>query len=188
MVIILQLILEQLKGKKRSGSMAGWTLVIIYESQTLPSCYISTFDGFVGITAALRNIDFTVNGFRTLPAPLPVRATIGVATQEGESRLFGDDLLIRANSKPTFTFVNNSLNPLNNVFNSSITVPTTTTPFWPMLVLRVPNSLNTLGFDMDLINVNNPNNGVIPQRRNRSYLSTYLYFRYICRLPYYLCR
>ncbi len=150
------------KGKKSSGSMAGWTLVIIYESPTLPSRYISTFDGFVGITSALRNIDFTVNGFRTLPAPLPVRATIGVATQEGEARLFGDDLLIRANSRPTFTFVNNSRNPLNNVFNSSITVPTTTTPFSANVDTRVPNSLNTLGFDMDLINVNNPNNGVIP--------------------------
>ena len=150
------------KGKKRSGSMAGWTLVIIYESQTLPSRYISTFDGFVGITSALKNIDFTVNGFRTLPAPLPVRATIGVATQEGESRLFGDDLLIKANSRTAFTYVNNSLNPLNNVFNSSITVPTTTTPFSANVSTRVPNSLNTLGFDMDLINVNNPNNGVIP--------------------------
>lgn len=150
------------KGKKRSGSMAGWTLVIIYESPTLPSRYISTFDGFVGITSALKNIDFTVNGFRTLPAPLPVRATIGVATQEGESRLFGDDLLIKANSRTTYTFVNNSRNPLNNVFNSSITVPTTTTPFSANVSTRVPNSLNTLGFDMDLINVNNPNNGVIP--------------------------
>lgn len=150
------------KGKKSSGSMAGWTLVIVYESPTLPSRYISTFDGFVGITSALRNIDFTVNGFRTLPAPLPVRATIGVATQEGESRLFGDDLLIKANSRTTFTYVNNSLNPLNNVFNSSITVPTTTTPFSANVNTRVPNSLNTLGFDMDLINVNNPNNGVIP--------------------------
>ena len=71
-------------------------------------------------------------------------------------------MLIRANSRPTFTFVNNSLNPLNNVFNSTITAPIATAPFSANVDTRVPNSLNTLGFDMDLINVNNPNNGVIP--------------------------
>jgi large repetitive protein len=43
------------KGKKSSGSMAGWTLVIIYESPTLPSRYISTFDGFAGVTQTLGN-------------------------------------------------------------------------------------------------------------------------------------
>ncbi|CAN1488082.1 Gliding motility-associated, C-terminal domain [Flavobacteriaceae bacterium] len=150
------------KGKKSSGSMAGWTLVIVYESPTLPSRFISTFDGYASITSTLGNLDFAVNGFKTLPSPLPVRATIGVAAQEGESKLFGDDLLIKANSVAGFTYVNNSLNPLNNVFNSSITVPTVLTPFSTNVSTRVPNSLNTLGFDMDLINVNNPNNGVIP--------------------------
>ena len=82
--------------------MAGWTLVVVYESPTLPSRYISTFDGFAGITSALKNLDFPVNGFKTLPAPLPVRATIGVAAQEGESKLYGDDLLIKANTVASF--------------------------------------------------------------------------------------
>ncbi|WP_170151286.1 T9SS type B sorting domain-containing protein [Flavobacterium weaverense] len=150
------------KGITSSGSMAGWTLVIIYESPNMPSRYISTFDGFAGITKSLKNLDFTIDGFRSLPTPLPVRATIGVAAQEGESKLYGDDLLIKANGVSTFTYVNNSLNPLGNVFNSSITVPTVITPFSSNVETRVPNSLNTLGFDMDLINVNNPNNKVIP--------------------------
>lgn len=150
------------KGKKSSGSMAGWTLVVVYESPTLPSRYISTFDGFAGITSALKNLDFSVNGFKTLPSPLPVRATIGVAAQEGESKLYGDDLLIKANTVASFTYVNNTLNPLNNVFNSSITVPSATSPFSVNVSTRVPNSLNTLGFDMDLLNVDNPNNKVIP--------------------------
>jgi large repetitive protein len=153
------------KGFKSSGSAGGWSLVVIYESPTLSSRYISLFDGYAGIRqigGVLTELDFNINGFKTLPPPFPVRATIGVSSQEGEKSLFGDNLQIKANTVAGFTNINNALNPLDNVFNSSITIPSILAPFSANVTTRVPNSRNTLGFDLDLLNIANPGNAVIP--------------------------
>ena len=37
------------RGKRDGGSAGGWTLVVIYESPSLPSKFISVFDGYVGV-------------------------------------------------------------------------------------------------------------------------------------------
>ncbi|WP_395075259.1 T9SS type B sorting domain-containing protein [Flavobacterium sp.] len=151
------------KGRKNSGCAGGWSLVIIYESPKLPSKYISVFDGYVGVNSTLGQVGFDVNGFKTLPigpnpaSPLVVKAKIGVSTIEGEKNLFGDNLEIKANSVATYTKVTNTLNPNNNVFNSSIT--NLNTP----VVNRNPASQNTLGFDLDMLDVPNPpGNTVLP--------------------------
>lgn len=147
------------RGIRPDGISSGWSLVIIYESPTLPSKYISVFDGYAniydGINAA-NAVDFTVNGFQTLPAPLPVRARIGVSTLEGDVSLTNDRFRIRANSVGGFTTLSNAVNPADNFFNGSISNN------GAIITTRNPNSSNTLGYDLDIVNVNNPTNSVIP--------------------------
>ena len=41
--------LRATRGRRLGGCSAGWTLVVIYESPTLPSKYITLFDGYAGV-------------------------------------------------------------------------------------------------------------------------------------------
>ncbi|WP_108425108.1 T9SS type B sorting domain-containing protein [Flagellimonas amoyensis] len=137
------------------GISGGWTLIVVYENPTLPGKFITTFDGYAGIKSG-ETVDIPVSGFTTLPAPFPVRAKLGVATLEGDNRIEGDRLAIRANSNGTFTSLSNTANPVNNFFNSNITIEGN------IITARNPNSINTLGWDVDLFTIPNPNQTVIP--------------------------
>ncbi|NAS31593.1 DUF11 domain-containing protein, partial [Flavobacteriaceae bacterium R38] len=138
------------------GGSAGWSLVIVFENPTLPGKFITTFDGFAGVDAATGSVDVDYNGFNTLPAPFPVRANLTTLGLEGDNRITGDQLAIRASSNPGFTSLGNTLNPNNNFFNSNITIDDV------QFNNRVPNSTNTLGHDADRITIANPLNSVIP--------------------------
>lgn len=154
------------RGARSNGSCGGWTIVIVYESPNLPSKYLSVFDGFSGIDARFAPVDFNVNGFKTVPSPLPVRANIGAVTLEGDLGLVGDSFRYKSNSRSIFSEVSNTLNPgdnplttttnESNFFNSSITNNNVS------IVNRNPASTNTFGFDMDIVAINNPSNNVIP--------------------------
>ena len=142
------------------GVAGGWTLVIVYENINLPGKKITTFDGHAVIASGAGNMDIPVSGFITLPPPLPVRAKMAVSCLEGDNRITGDQLLIKANGVASFTNLFNTPPPtapvLNNFFNSSITVNGAN------FLTRNPNSLNTLGWDSHLIRINNPANSIIP--------------------------
>ncbi|SHG56134.1 gliding motility-associated C-terminal domain-containing protein [Flavobacterium micromati] len=150
------------RGKRDGGGAGGWTLVVIYESPTVPSKFISIFDGYVGVNpdagpGFLPLVDFAINGFRTLPAPFPVRAKMGVAALEGDLGVFGDTFQFKASTVPTlFTPISDVRNPANNFFNASIT------DNGVAVTNRSPNSSNTLGFDIDNVVVANANNEVVP--------------------------
>jgi len=138
------------------GGSAGWSLVIVFENPTLPGKFITTFDGFAGVDAATGSIDVEYDGFTTLPAPFPVRANLTTLALEGDNRITGDQLAIRAGSSSIFTSLGNALNPTDNFFNSNITIDGN------QFNARVPNSTNTLGHDADRITIANPLNSVIP--------------------------
>ncbi|GBF18546.1 hypothetical protein C21_00704 [Arenibacter sp. NBRC 103722] len=143
-------------GSSISGGVSGgWKMVVVYEDPNLPGKYITTFDGYAGIKSG-QTVDIPVNGFTTLPAPFPVIAQLGVGTLEGDNRIGGDGLSIKANSNLTYTALGNTVNPTNNFFNSNITRANA------IVMDRNPNSINTLGWDVDFFNINNPLNGVIP--------------------------
>ena len=143
-------------GSSISGGVSGgWKMVVVYEDPNLPGKYITTFDGYAGIKSG-ETVDIPVNGFTTLPAPFPVIAQLGVGTLEGDNRIGGDGLSIKANSNFTYTPLGNTVNPTNNFFNSNITRANA------IVMDRNPNSINTLGWDVDFFNINNPLNGVIP--------------------------
>ena len=155
-----------------SGASGGWVLVVIYEDPLESSKFISTNDGFVQIRNSDPDVDFTYTGFTSLPAPLPVEVRYGVAALEGDRSLGattfrpnGDQLLIEDTNTPS-NFVplgedntapanNFDINPTINFFNSSITFN------HQYLTGRNPNSENTLGFDIDLFDLDNTGNQLI---------------------------
>ncbi|WP_339614633.1 T9SS type B sorting domain-containing protein [uncultured Winogradskyella sp.] len=135
-----------------TGQSAGWSLFVVYEDPTLPGKSITSFDGFSAISVPGGNttLNIPVDGFRTIPAPAPVRANFAFATLEGDSPILGDRLRLNGVSLSTLD------RPVANFFNSSVTqlsaLPVNN---------RVPNSTNTLGFDTGIIAVPNPGNSVI---------------------------
>ena len=134
-----------------TGYSAGWSLFIVYEDPTMPGKSITSFDGFSSITRALNPVlDIPISGFRTVPAPSPVRANFAFATLEGDSPILGDRLLLNGVSLSTTD------RPVDNFFNSSVT-QLSATP----VNNRNPNSTNTLGFDTGVMVVPNPANTVI---------------------------
>ncbi|MGJ8593794.1 MAG: T9SS type B sorting domain-containing protein [Aquaticitalea sp.] len=132
-----------------TGFSAGWSLFVVYEDPTLPGKSITSFDGFSAISSSV-NVDIPISGFRTIPAPAPVRANFAFATLEGDKPIQNDRLVLNG--------INMSAadRPANNFFNSSVTqlsaLPVNT---------RNPNSTNTLGFDTGVMHVPNPGNTVI---------------------------
>ncbi|MBT8183985.1 MAG: hypothetical protein KJN76_04030, partial [Eudoraea sp.] len=137
------------------GAAAGWTLIIAYENPTLSGKLITTFDGFARVRSANPTVDINYSGFNTIPAG-PVRANIGAAALEGDNRIVGDRMEIRAASNPGFTVISNAANPANNFFNSNISLDGVIT------TNRNPSSINTLGYDTDMFLLDNPLNSVIP--------------------------
>lgn len=147
--------------RKRGGSLAGWTMVIIYENPNLTSKYVSTFDGMAAISGNYRTASFSYNGFRTLPGALPVTATLGVSAMEGDRGTTGPQIAFKANSNSSFTVLSNSLNPANNFFNSTITdTDASGNAFY--VPTRNPASENTLGWDTDVFEIDNVLNSVLP--------------------------
>ncbi|UNY99710.1 T9SS type B sorting domain-containing protein [Zhouia spongiae] len=136
------------------GVSGGWSIVVVYENPKEPGRKITTFDGYAGIKSGetLDNLD--IQGFQTLPSPQPVRAKMGVMVLEGDRGISGDQLRIDAGNG--FYNLSDAVNPSNNFFNGSISRG------GALLTDRNPNSENTLGWDVDLLSINNSNNGVIP--------------------------
>ncbi|MGO4773882.1 hypothetical protein ACEN2I_19725, partial [Flavobacterium sp. W22_SRS_FK3] len=161
-------------GIRRGGSAGGWSLVVIYESPTVSSKYISVFDGaqMTNVDAGsdqLLKVDIPISGFQTLPVGFPVKAKIGVAALDGDYDKKGDGLLFRNGLVPTttpnssFTPITNTLNPTtlspeenSNFFNATITVDNA------QVTNRNPTNRNNLGFDIDYLEIPNPSNSVIP--------------------------
>ncbi|MCB0400333.1 MAG: chromophore lyase, partial [Winogradskyella sp.] len=100
-----------------TGQSAGWSLFIVYEDPTLPGKSITSFDGFsaISVPGGNPNLDIPVSGFRTVPAPAPVRANFAFATLEGDSPILGDRLRLNGVSLSTAD------RPVANFFNSSVT-------------------------------------------------------------------
>ena len=147
--------LRATRGLRQGGSGGGWTLVVIYESPTVPSKFISVFDGYAGVQGGA-TLDIPVSGYRTLPSPLPVNAKIGVAALEGDRGISDDRFQFKASSSAVFTNISDAVNPANNFFNSTISNNGVN------VIDRNPASTNTLGFDVDNVIIPNPSNNVIP--------------------------
>lgn len=139
-------------GSISGGVSAGWSIFFVYEDATMKDKFITSYDGFAGITDQLLDINFT--GFKTISEGL-VNAKIACSALEGDIKLKGDQLLFKTSQSDKFVQLSNSLREKTNIFNSSITIENE--PFTD----RVPNSTNTLGFDSFIMTIKNPNNAII---------------------------
>lgn len=132
-----------------TGYSAGWSLFVVYEDPTLPGKSITSFDGFSAISSSV-NVDIPISGFRTIPAPAPVRANFAFAALEGDRAIQNDRLRLNGFS------LSAADRDRRNFFNSTVT-QLSATP----VNNRNPNSTNTLGFDTGVMVVPNPSNNVI---------------------------
>ncbi len=139
-------------GQISGGVAAGWTIFFVYEDATMKDKFITSYDGFAGITD--KSVDIPITGFQAVSEG-KVTAKIASSALEGDTRLKGDQLLFKASETDKYTQVSNTLRSITNVFNSSITLEDT------YFTNRVPNSLNTLGYDAFIMTINNPDNSVI---------------------------
>lgn len=142
------------------GLSAGWSLFVVYEDPLLPSKYITSFDGFTKITSTI-NETIPVSGFKTIPAG-PVRAKYAFSTIEGDRRWTGDYLLLNGTPISATNSAGTIIREEDNFFNStsSIIDPITNTP--EIMMTRLPDGSNTLGFDSGIINIPNAGNTLIP--------------------------
>lgn len=140
------------QGKIEGGVSGGWTIFFVYEDEDDSGKFITSFDGFAGVTDKDTDISFT--GFKTLPEG-NVFAKLACAGLEGDNNLAGDQLQIKSQSSEVFTLLSGPLKLENNFFNSSIVIND------QFFNDRNPNSKNTLGYDTTLITIANPDNSVI---------------------------
>lgn len=141
------------------GGSGGWTMVIIYENQTLSSKNIAIFDGYADVDGN-NDVELSYSGFTTVPVgnpanPAPVRVSLLAATLEGDRSISGDRFQIENTSGNYVSQSTPNINPDYNFFNGSISIND------QYLTSRIPDSENTLGFDVDLYELSNSNNSVI---------------------------
>ena len=141
------------QGELSGGVAAGWTLFIVYEDNLMPEKFISTYDGFAGVTD--KSTDILFNGFQT-PAQGNIKAKIACAALEGDNNMIGDQLMFNSTGNiRDFVALNTPIRKTNNFFNSSITIENS------YFTNRFPDSKNTLGYDTCLMTIPNANNTVI---------------------------
>ncbi len=137
-----------------NGSWSGWTLVVAYENAAGSLRNLSVFDGFQLADGTNSTIDVSVGGFITPPSG-PVNSNIGLVTYDGDrgqndagsstpSLQFGTNA-------GTLSSVFNAVNPVSDVFNSTISLNGTN-----VTTGRTPNYTNTLGVDIDVFQPNTP--------------------------------
>ena len=131
----------------------GWAIVVIYGDETLPLRNLTIYKGYANISSASGGQNLAFGGFFTPPSPAAVNVKLGVFSFEGDQGTVGDTL--KFNGTGTFLPVTDALNYQNNFFNSSIDLngvsknaTTSTNP-------GNPTYTNTLGFDADIVTLNN---------------------------------
>ncbi|MCG8238671.1 T9SS type B sorting domain-containing protein [Tenacibaculum finnmarkense] len=148
------------------GGASGWVMIVVYENDNESSKKFSVFDGFENIhgeytdttTGKLipaNEAEITFLNFKTIPKG-PVNVELIMAALEGDKAIPGDNYQIKyGDDDDDYVNVFNTISPQDNFFNGSISV------FDTYLAGRNPASTNTLGFDIDHIKINNPNNSII---------------------------
>ncbi|NQX85237.1 MAG: hypothetical protein HRT67_04935 [Flavobacteriaceae bacterium] len=127
------------EGFVSGGSMAGWCLFVVYESEYENSKYITSYDGFATLSKNVVDIQF--EDFVT-KANGQVNANIMLSAMEGDSKLSKDQCFILNKSTQKFHPLRNKVRSAKNFFNGKITNGNT------YMNHRKPNGANALGFDL----------------------------------------
>ena len=133
---------------------AGWTLVVAFRNTMLPTRNLAVFDGLQTASSAAVPVDIAVSGFIT-PSTGTVKSVLGVVAYDGDrGSLEGSGAggsLQFGPSTASLAAVFNTPNPVNDVFNSTITALGSN-----VTVGRNPTFTNTLGLDIDTLTPNTP--------------------------------
>ncbi|MGB0974889.1 MAG: hypothetical protein ACPGU9_07855, partial [Flavobacteriaceae bacterium] len=135
------------------GTSGGWEIVFIYENPTFPKKNITIFDGYAHVTSSENNFNILFDGFLTVPTG-DVNTSVLIGGLEGDRDLKNDKLQIR-NTNNNWVNISTGNRPSDNFFNSKITKDGSD------FTDRSPKSLNTLGFDAAVFELDNSNNSII---------------------------
>ena len=125
----------------------GWTIVIIYQNNTMMMRNLTVFDGLASVSSGTYStVDIPISGFQT-PLAGPVSFELGLVVYDGDRSLTGDQLLFRGVT--SFVNISDALHPSTDVFNSTLSKNGTLTPY------RNPSYNNTLGYDANIFVPNN---------------------------------
>src|SRR5690606_6664478 len=104
---------------------------------------------------------FPLSGFKTCPAPQPVRAKFAFSALADDIGRDRDYLVINGRRISATTSTGTTIRSSTNFFNSSVSIidPNTNAPM--LFTDRNPASSNTLGFDAGIINIPNADKSVI---------------------------
>ena len=127
------------QGEVDGGSAAGWLLYVVYKDAHEPLRYVVTHQGFTMVDKKALEIDF---GSFQIPKFMKFQAAVTVGAIDGDRSTEGDKASLYNAQKQRFLSMKTMGRPSDNFFNSSITT------FNAENKLRIPNSSNTLGFDV----------------------------------------
>jgi len=138
------------------GNHGGWSIVVVYENQSLPYNSVRVYDGFEVVYNGGYDTTSTVTltGLNVPSGTLSAAdAKMGVVAWEGDANLAGDFLKING-----FTF-SNATNPPDNPWNGTIT------DNGAHVTTKNPNYTNQMGIDIDMFNVGT-GYGIAPNAQN----------------------
>ena len=140
------------------GASGGWLLYIVYESQQSKPKYFTTFNGFVEVKK--EPVDIIFNRFKTNETG-DIKTFLSLGVLEGDQKYKTDSCFI-LDINNSYVPISNKLRPINNFFNGKITIHD------ELFKDRVPNSSNTLGFDLLKLEIPNKNNSIISNNTNQT--------------------
>lgn len=122
------------------GYYGGWTIVIVYENQSLPFSSVRVYDGFRNVFNGGNPLttSVTLTGLDVPSGALAnTDAKMGVMAWEGDANLTGDFLRINGN------LFSNGINASNNPWNGTIS------EFGSHVTTKNPNYTNQMALDID---------------------------------------
>lgn len=138
------------------GAFGAWSIVIVYKDSSTTFKNISVYDGYVsigtvGATATgpvFTDYDITLSGFLA-PKSGDVNSNFLVFAGEGDAGSGTGDYTKLTSGSGTTNFISlyNPLNPVNNIYNASITTDGVA------VTSRDPHCENTIGADIDMFAV-----------------------------------
>ena len=122
----------------------GWSLVVAYSNPSEDPRNLTVFDGYSNVYTGNSQVTFDISGFITPPFGT-VKAKLGAIVYDGDRGFTGDNLNFRSPpTAATGTNIINAANPINDVFNSSISY------LGSDVTTKNPNYINQLGYDADI--------------------------------------
>ena len=147
------------QGLISGGASGGWLLYIIYEQENAKPKYFTTYNGFQDVFKKPVKIHF--EDFKA-PETGEIKTSLLIGALEGDQKFKTDNCAFLDYKNQKYIPLFNKLRPKLNFFNSSISINEN------LYTKRLPNSQNTLGFDLLKIEIPNKNNSIISHNTNNA--------------------